>query len=168
VIALLAASHPRPGSLGKEPTHLMSTPMSFSEEIATLARGTLDDEATAKLHELVEAVSHYDKGGKLVLELAVDPAGSGGRTVTIAGKVTVKAPQPAPEISVRFVGTGGSLHRDDPVEQRLPGIPFRDAEGEVKVVAETGEIRRVDEAGGAPRTLADDPAPEVFDDEDRF
>lgn len=118
----------------------------FHEWLASHARGTLTDELTAALGELVEAVGAHEKAGKLTLTLTVDVAGSGGRTVIIAGEVAVKAPKPAPEASIFYVGEAGTLHRDDPFASRLPGVPFTQTDGDVRVVdPETGEVRRVEE-----------------------
>lgn len=141
--------------------------LTFAEELAHLARGTLNDEATMALAELVEAVAHLGKKGSLTLDVTVEPAGSGGRTVTIAGTVKVKAPQPDPELSIRYVGEAGSLHLDDPYAKRLVGIPHVDADGNVKVVERDGTVRRLtdDEVGALPR-MADDPAPPAPTQED--
>lgn len=91
----------------------------FNEWIAGHARGTLNDEITAALGDVVDAVTHLEKPGKVTIEIAVAPAGSGGRTVAVAGKVTAKPPQPAPQMSIFYAGENGSLHRNDPFQQRL-------------------------------------------------
>lgn len=106
----------------------------FSTWLATHARGTLDDELTAVLAELVESVQDHEKKGELVLKLIVEPAGSGRRTVTVAGKVATKPPEPAPEMSIFYVGESGSLHRDDPFVQRFPGMAPANEDGEVRRV----------------------------------
>jgi hypothetical protein len=108
----------------------------FHEWLKGHARGTLDDELTAALAEVVEAVAHLEKPGKIVLELKVDVAGSGGRTVVTSGKVTTKPPEPAAEVSLFYVGEGGSLHREDPFQTRMP----------------VGDARRIDPATGRPVT----------------
>lgn len=112
----------------------------FHKWLSDHARGTLDQEATAALADLVEQVAHLERPGKLVLELKVEVAGSGGRTVVIGGKVTTKPPEPAPEQSIFYVGDSGSLHRDDPYQGRLDV-------GDARRVAdpETGEVRRLAE-----------------------
>jgi hypothetical protein len=141
----------------------------FSEELRLLARGTVDDEATMGLSELVEAVRVLGKKGTMTVELTVEPAGSGGRTVTIAGKVAVKAPKPDPELSIRFVGDAGTLHLDDPYARRLAGVPFVDTEGTPKVIDPgTEEPRRLTDAevDRLPRPMADAPAPAPTNPED--
>ena len=113
------------------------------------ARGTLNDEATAGLAEVVQAVTDLGKKGSLTIEVVVEPAGPGGRTVALGGSVVKKLPRPAPELGVFYVGERGSLHRDDPFQHRLPGVPVPVAgEEEVRTVdAETGEIRTVEGEG---------------------
>lgn len=110
----------------------------FHQWLADHARGTLDDESTAALAELVEQVAHLEKPGKLTLELKVDVAGRGGRTVVIEGKVVTKPPEPAPESSIFYVGDAGSLHRDDPYQGRLDVGDAR------RVDTDTGEVRRAE------------------------
>lgn len=98
---------------------------SFSEWITDHARGTVDDELTAAFAEVVEAVSHLGKNGSVKLTIKIEPAGSGSRTVMTGCTVEAKPPQPDPEQSIFYVGEGGSLHRDDPYQQRLDDGPRR-------------------------------------------
>lgn len=123
-----------------------STRLPFNDWVKDHARGTLNDELTMALSEVVEAVTQLDKPGSVVLKLAVDTAGSGGRTVVIAGDVVSKPPKPAPEQSIFFVGERGSLHRDDPYTRRLPGtaVPTDDAAAR-RLPTDTGEARRITE-----------------------
>lgn len=119
-------------------------PPDFAAWLTAHARGTLNDELTMALAEVVESVAHLDKKGALTLTITVEPAGSGGRTIAITGKTSAKPPVPNPEVGIFYVGDGGSLHRDDPFAGRLPGVPYRDTAGDVKVVDASGEIRRLD------------------------
>lgn len=97
----------------------MSERQMFHDWVAGHARGTLNDKITAALGEVVEAVTHLEKPGKVTVEIVVEPAGSGGRTVSVAGHVVAKPPKPAPEISIFYAGDKGSLHREDPYQQRI-------------------------------------------------
>jgi hypothetical protein len=92
----------------------------FSEWITDHAQGTVDDEMTAALASLVEAVAHHGKKGTVTLKISVDTAGSGGRSVETSCVVESKEPTADPERSIFFVGHGGSMHRDDPFQKRLP------------------------------------------------
>lgn len=92
----------------------------FSEWITDHAQGTVDLEMTAALAELTQAVAHHGKKGAVTLKITVEPGGSGGRTVVTSCVVDAKPPIPDPEQSIFYVGDGGSLHRDDPYQQRLP------------------------------------------------
>lgn len=91
----------------------------FSEWIVDHARGTVDDELTAAMAEVVEAVAHHGKAGSVKLTIKVDAAGSGGRTVTTSCHVEAKPPKAGAEQSIFYVGDGGTLHRDDPFQTRL-------------------------------------------------
>jgi hypothetical protein len=127
----------------------------FHEWLERHARGTLTDEATAALAEVVQAVSDIGGKGSVVLTVIVEPAGSGGRTVAIGGKVATKLPVPAPELGVFYVGDGGSLHRDDPYQQRFPGVSAKASVGAPRTVEEDTEIRTVGE-DEAPRRAEED------------
>jgi hypothetical protein len=111
----------------------------FHTWLADHARGTLDDELTVALADVVEAVAHQEKKGVVVLELTVETAGRGGRTVVIGGKVKVKLPEPAPEQSIFYVGEAGSLWRDDPFAERLDGMKVDPVTGEAIALPDTDE-----------------------------
>lgn len=96
-------------------------PPTFSEWVADHAHGTLDDQLTFALREVVKAVSDLQKKGSLNLKITVNPAGSGGRTVFLVGELTAKPPCAEPEASIFYVGDGGGLFRDDPYSVRIPG-----------------------------------------------
>jgi hypothetical protein len=113
----------------------------FSEWISKHARGVLNDEATIALADVVQTVADIGKAGKLVIEITVKPAGSSKRSVSIGGKVVEKMPTPDPELSVFFIGEGGSLHRDDPFQQQIPGTA---------VPVDDEPVRRVDEPADEP------------------
>lgn len=112
----------------------------FSSWLAGHSRGNVDAEMTAAMAEVVEAVAHLEKKGKVVLTFEVEPAGSGGRTVVVRGEVATKPPLPAAEASIFYVGDAGTLHRDDPFQGRMPlGEPARAVDNE------TGEVRHLEE-----------------------
>lgn len=91
----------------------------FDEWMGAHSRGTLNDEATAELANVVQAVTDIGKKGVLIVELVVERAGQDGRTVAIGGRVRSKMPQPAPELSIYFPDHEGRLHRDDPYQSRF-------------------------------------------------
>lgn len=116
----------------------------FHEWLADHARGTLDDEATAALADVVEAVGVLARPGKVTIELDIAPAGSGGRTVVVAGRVKSKPPAAAPEASIFYVGEHGTLWRDDPYAMRIPGVIVEEDDGRLRRVdQDTGEVHDV-------------------------
>lgn len=120
----------------------------FSTWIEKHARGALNDEATLALADVVQTVADIGKAGKLVIEITVKPAGSSKRSVAIGGKVVEKMPTPEPELSVFFIGEGGSLHRDDPFQRLLPGVAVAVDDEPVRVVESTDdEPVKVDDEG---------------------
>lgn len=106
----------------------------FSDWITDHARGTVNDQLTAGLAQVAEAVGHLEKPGELVLKVRIEPTGSGGRTVATRCTVVTKPPAAAAEASIFYVGEGGELTREDPYRRPLfedepvnePRMPFRD------------------------------------------
>lgn len=117
----------------------------FDDFIRRHTRGTLNQEITAAMSEVVKAVAGIGKKGKVTIELIVEPSGDTGRVVMIGGVVKPAPPLPDPERGIFYVGAAGTLHRDDPYAQRIPGVPYADTAGDIKVVEpETGEIRTIE------------------------
>jgi hypothetical protein len=102
------------------PRVLDERPVAFHELVRDLWRGSIDDEATAELNSVVEAVAALGKPGSLTFTIEVDPSGHGA-TVILAAKIKTKAPQPPPEVGTLFVGDHGSLHRNDPFRPSMIG-----------------------------------------------
>lgn len=108
----------------------------FSDWITDHARGTVNDDLTAALAQVAEAVSHQGAAGEVTLKVRVEPAGPGGRTVATRCTVTAKPPTPAPEVSIFYVGPSGELIRDDPYNRPLPleedehtaRLPYKDGD----------------------------------------
>ncbi len=97
-------------------------PVAFHEWIVDQGNGTTDDEITAALAGVVEAVGHFGKKGEVVVKIKVEPGGSHNRQVLTACHVEAKPPTAAPEQSIFYIGQGGGLHRDDPFSPRLEGV----------------------------------------------
>lgn len=95
----------------------------FADWLRQHARGSVNDEATAELADVVEAVTELGKTGKVTIEVTVEPSGRGGQSVILAAKVKTKKPEPAPEAGLFFVGRHGALHRNSPHHpQMVDGI----------------------------------------------
>lgn len=86
----------------------------FADFIVDHAHGSANDEITAAMADVVQAVQHLDRKGKVVIELLVEPAGSGTRTVATAVKCMPKPPEPDPEASIFYPDESGTLFRTDP------------------------------------------------------
>lgn len=125
----------------------------FGDWLGAHARGSVNDEATAELADVVEAVTQLGKPGKVTVEVTVEPSGRGGQSVILAAKVKVKKPEPAPEAGLFFVGAHGALHRNDPYQpqmidqQTAKVIPAAADEPAFTVDPDTGEVHRVEGDG---------------------
>lgn len=99
-------------------SNTMKTP--FSQQIAYLSRGSLDDELTEALAEVVRAVRETGKPGVLSVQLKVQRLNARDENaVKITPKVTTKCPQLAPYESVMFSTYDGDLLRNDPNQRTL-------------------------------------------------
>lgn len=92
----------------------------FNEWILDHARGSLNDEMTAALAELVLTVTSMEKAkGSVTLKITVEQAGTGDRTVLTSGEVVTKLPRPPAPRSVFYPDDAGGLHRSDPERPSL-------------------------------------------------
>ncbi|MBA9003762.1 hypothetical protein [Thermomonospora cellulosilytica] len=97
----------------------------FAAVLQELARGQVHDEASERLHELVDAVREHGAKGTLTLVLEVAPIAKGDvSALTVTGKVTAKPPV-GTQASAFFVDDAGNLSRRDPRQTEIP-IPVRD------------------------------------------
>lgn len=119
---------------------------SFSDTLAGLERGKINDQLTSSLAVLIEEVNRLGKPGSLTLKLKVAPAGEPGRQIFISPEVALKTPDPDPFPSMFYVGNGGAHFREDPYDQRLPGFD-----------ATTRETPREIDTEQQPRTVGDEP-----------
>lgn len=79
------------------------------------------DEAGERLAEVINAVNDLGKKGSLTLTITLDPYERVARAVEVTGVVKAKPPQPKPVARVAY-GHGGQLHRNDPMQDELPGV----------------------------------------------
>ncbi len=90
----------------------------FADVIRELGGGATYDELTARLAEVVAAVTETRKVGELSIRLKIKPNGEAG--VIVADEIKAKVPEPPRGDTVFFVTSGGSLVRQDPRQQDLP------------------------------------------------
>ena len=111
----------------------MSRPI--TDVLGELGSGDTCDVLSSDLAEVVNAVKAHGGTGKVTLELTVKPNGAHG--VSIADKITTKAPRADRGETLFFTDKEGGLHRRDPRQQDLPlrevgGTEFNPETGEVK------------------------------------
>lgn len=92
----------------------------FSEQVAYLAKGTLNEEATEELAELIKAVRLTGKKGSITVKLEVSMLDKSSEdAMRISGDVTSKKPTPDTPVTVMFSTGDGDLLRDDPEQMAL-------------------------------------------------
>jgi hypothetical protein len=106
----------------------------FSQQIASLAKGTLDAELTEALSELVKAINDHGKKGSITLTLSLKPEVQNGevKMISIKPDVKVSSPQPQRLSSVMWPTYDGELLRDDPDQAQLDLKSVDIETGEVK------------------------------------
>ena len=90
----------------------------FGEWLGSQRRGALEDELTAAMHELVEAVSVLGRKGSLTLKLEVKPHAAG--VVIVSDDVTTRPPREDRPGAIWFVDSNHELSRTDPLQTSLP------------------------------------------------
>lgn len=95
-------------------------PAKFSKLVEAFARGALDDEATAALAEVADAVNVTGKAGTLTVKFKVSVPKNAHGEVFLDVEVDAKPPKTG-RSAVYFVQPGGALSRRDPNQPQLPG-----------------------------------------------
>ncbi|MCH8530328.1 MAG: hypothetical protein LAT65_05710 [Saccharospirillum sp.] len=99
----------------------MSTEVTpFSEQLSYMAKGSVNDEATEKLAELVKAVRTTGKKGSITLKIDVSMLDKASEdAMRLVGSVTAKLPELENPTTVMFSTHDGDLLRDDPEQMAL-------------------------------------------------
>lgn len=98
----------------------MATPRTFTQTIDTLRFGTLGDELTDKLRDLIARCASTQRAGAITLTLALKP-GKGGQ-IEVFDDIKVKLPKEEKGSTLMFATPENNLSRDDPRQPSLPGI----------------------------------------------
>lgn len=92
----------------------------FSEQVSYMAKGSVNDEATEKLADLVKAVRTTGKKGSLTLKIEVSMLDKASEdAMRLVGSVTAKLPELENPSTVMFSTHDGDLLRDDPEQMAL-------------------------------------------------
>lgn len=105
----------------------------FTDILRDIAGGQCADELTAKLAEVVEAVSDTRKVGSLSFSLKIRP--NGDNSVTISEQIKAIVPEKARGDSVFFTTAGGDLLRTDPRQVDMFPKEVKAADGPLREVA---------------------------------
>lgn len=98
----------------------------FAAILQDIRAGQVSEEAAAAMQKLVSAVQEHGKKGTLTLQITVEPMKGNETALAVAGRVTLKAPEPAPKAAIFFADTSGNLLRDDPRQAAIPGLRILD------------------------------------------
>ena len=109
------------------------TPRTFTSTVDALRFGTLSDELTDKLRDLVATCAATGRNGALTLTLQLRP-GKGGQ-IEVFDEIKVKLPKEEKGSSLMFATPDNNLQREDPRQLQLEGLRTVDTS--------TGEIRKV-------------------------
>lgn len=90
----------------------------ITDTIRYIGGGVFIDTASDKLAELVAAVDHSGKSGKIVLSITVKKATRGG-AMHVTGTVNLTKPAEDAMECMLFATPGGNLVTDDPNQQKL-------------------------------------------------
>lgn len=90
----------------------------ITETLQRLRGGTMLDEASTKLAEVVKAVDITGKAGELVIKLQVKKLSRSG-ALEVIDKVTSKVPEEGQLTTMMYPTTEGNLLTQDPRQQNL-------------------------------------------------
>lgn len=108
-------------------------PRPFTDTLGALRFGTLNDDLSKALNDLVQACSNTGKTGDLKLTIKLKP-GKGGQ-IEVFDDIKVNAPKEERGSSIMFATPEGNLQREDPRQMQIDGLRSVDME--------TGELRKV-------------------------
>jgi len=105
----------------------------ITDVLRRLKSGTLIDDASTKMAELVKKVEETGKPGELTMKIRVSMAPAGA--MALAGEVTTKLPKESRVETLMFPTPEGNLEVEDPRQPKLPFIQPVEPSGEVRMPA---------------------------------
>lgn len=105
----------------------------ITDVLRRLKSGTLIDEASAKLAELVKKVEETGKSGEITIKIKVSMAPAGA--MALAGEVATKLPKESRIETLMFPTPDGNLEIEDPKQPKLPFIEPVKPAAEVRMPA---------------------------------
>jgi len=104
----------------------------FMDLLRELNEGQTHDEMSARLNELVEAVSQQHKQGTLTLTLTLRPAQNSAIAMLIVPDIKMKKPEPEAVGSIMFTTEDYNLVRDNPRQTKLELKPVDETRPELR------------------------------------
>jgi hypothetical protein len=94
----------------------------FAAVLQELDRGRVHDEASTKLHDLINDVIDCEKDGTLTIKIKVGPIAKNDVSVLVVSADVDSRPPKQPRTSAYFVDRSGNLTRRDPRQPEIPGL----------------------------------------------
>lgn len=91
------------------------------DTLREMREGRFLEELDSEFNDLVRQVRHTNKAGKLTIEIDVKPVNGDATSVTLADKITVKAPR-IRQATLFFTTPDANLSRRDPRQPDLPNL----------------------------------------------
>lgn len=110
---------------------MSDTEATFGEWLAVHKRGSVDDELTALLRELVQAAQMHGKAGSVTLTINVQPHRDldlDAPAFKVWESIKAKIPEADRLKSTYFTNPAGELLRNPPGQDRLPFQPVNEQE----------------------------------------
>ena len=111
-------------------TQPKTQPQDFAAFLAAFSHGAVNEAATEKLRELVEACVENGDKGSLTIKITVDAQ---GKLAELDASLKLSKPEPRLPGEVFFTAEGGELSREDPRQMRIPS-KILDAPASLKTI----------------------------------
>lgn len=118
----------------------------FSQQLASMTRGSVDAHLTDQMAELVRAIMETHKGGEITLKLKLKPEVSAHEVaqITVTPEISTKMPSEKQMPSLFYPTAQGDLLRNDPRQTEIPGVQDVSAPAQTPVNVPDNKPERVD------------------------
>jgi hypothetical protein len=99
-----------------------------TEFFKTLRKGDFLFDVSQNIEKLTESIRQHRKGGKVVIEIAIEPQDKSAHMVTVTDKITLKLPpEPCSDPTIFFTTGKNTLSRRDPRQMEIDLDGTKDA-----------------------------------------
>lgn len=105
----------------------------FAEFLADFAYGSVNDQASEKLREVISACKKTGSKGSLALKLSVAVK---GEMASLAFKISTSKPEPELPGTILFATEDGALAKSDPRQLKLPSKVLESPPTNIRTIKE--------------------------------